>query len=71
MPTIKALIETVLNSVMFCIIVRVVLHTNKTFTLNITYILQREEKPWFHKAEKILSGGYWYAKIADIKLGNI
>jgi|TARA_R110000787_G_scaffold277861_1_gene387392 hypothetical protein len=30
-----------------------------------------DEKAWFHKAEKILSGGYWYAKIADIKLGNI
>jgi len=35
-PTIKTLMVTVLNSVMHCIIVRVVLHTNKTFTLCIT-----------------------------------
>lgn len=24
--------------------------------------------PWFHKADKILKNGYWYAKINDIKL---
>jgi len=28
----------------------------------------QEAKPsWFHKADKILKGGYWYAKISDIK----
>jgi hypothetical protein len=25
---------------------------------------------WFHKADKILKNGYWYAKINDIKFGN-
>ena len=27
--------------------------------------------PWFHKADKILHKGYWYAKIKDIPLGDV
>lgn len=24
-------------------------------------------EPWFHKADKICIGGYWYVKVTDIK----
>tara|TARA_R110000782_G_scaffold96183_2_gene180636 strand:- start:4701 stop:4955 length:255 start_codon:yes stop_codon:yes gene_type:complete len=34
-------------------------------------LVEEEATPWFHKADKILSGGYWYAKITDLKLGSV
>ncbi len=34
-------------------------------------LVEEEATNWFHEADKILSGGYWYAKITDIELGNV
>lgn len=33
--------------------------------------VEEVKTPWFHKAEKVCIGGYWYAKIADIKFGSV
>lgn len=44
----------------------------KNLGMTVTESLVEEEvTPWFHKVEKILSGGYWYAKITDLKLGSV
>tara|TARA_R110000803_G_scaffold106449_1_gene174520 strand:+ start:256 stop:561 length:306 start_codon:yes stop_codon:yes gene_type:complete len=35
--------------------------------LELGRIIKPKRESWFHKADKILSEGYWYAKISDIK----
>ena len=39
--------------------------------LELGRIIKPKREPWFHKADKILSEGYWYAKISDIKFGIV
>ena len=33
--------------------------------------VEEGKTPWFHKADKVCIGGYWYVKISDIKLGSV
>lgn len=30
-----------------------------------------QNSSWFHQADKVLINGFWYAKISDIKFGQV
>ena len=34
----------------------------------IIYVGNEKKQSWFHQAKKILKNGYWYVRIADLKL---
>lgn len=34
----------------------------------IIYVGNERKQSWFHQAKKILKNGYWYVRIADLKL---
>ena len=34
----------------------------------IIYVGKQKKQNWFHQAKKILNNGYWYVRIADLKL---
>lgn len=34
----------------------------------IIYVGNEKKQSWFHQAKKILNKGYWYVRIADLKL---
>tara|TARA_R110000868_G_scaffold9795_1_gene48204 strand:- start:7446 stop:7748 length:303 start_codon:yes stop_codon:yes gene_type:complete len=39
--------------------------------IELGFLEKTKAEPWFYKADKILKGGYWYAKISDIKFGSV
>jgi hypothetical protein len=49
--------------------------SEKSYALGMLRVLnslpKHNKTPWFHKAEKVLHKGYWYAKIKDIPLGDV